>query len=233
VAWAIGSRLARDFLESVSERTPLSRSQAQDVRERAGAAKSLRADARRNRDRLIVAAATAFARSGVDASLEAIAREAGVGPGTLYRHFATREALIEGVYRHEVEGLVAAAEELSATREPEVALAEWMQRFVGYMATKRGMRDSLRLMLESKSPLFAETSGLVPLAFRDLMERAVQAGVIRPDANSADVLHALSSIYSASDGPDWQERSKRLVALIMDGLRYGAPLRLGRNATSP
>ncbi|MET0741951.1 MAG: TetR/AcrR family transcriptional regulator [Microvirga sp.] len=210
----------------------MDRSQAQDVRERAGAAKSLRADARRNRDRLIVAAASAFARSGVDASLEAIAREAGVGPGTLYRHFATREALIEGVYRHEVEGLVTAAKDLGGSREPDEALAEWMQRFVGYMATKRGMRDSLRLLLESKSPLFAETSGLVPLAFRDLMERAVQAGVVRPDANSADVLHALSSIYSASDGPDWQERSKRLVALIMDGLRFGAPLRQGRNGPS-
>ena len=97
-----------------------------------------------------------------------------------------------------------------------------MQRFVGYMATKRGMRDSLRLLLESNSPLFAQTSGAVPLAFKLLMERAAQAGTIRPDANSADVLHALSSIYSASDGPDWQDRSRRLVRLIMDGLRYGA-----------
>jgi hypothetical protein len=86
----------------------------------------------------------------------------------------------------------------------------------------RGMRDSLRLLLESNSPLFVQTSGAVPLAFKLLMERAAQAGTIRPDANSADVLHALSSIYSASDGPDWQDRSRRLVRLIMDGLRYGA-----------
>ena len=98
-----------------------------------------------------------------------------------------------------------------------------MQRFVRYIATKRGMRDSLRLLLESNSPLFAETSGLVPLAFKDLMEKAVQAGTIRPDANSSDVLHALSSIYSTTEGPDWQDRSTRLVSLIMDGLRYGAP----------
>jgi AcrR family transcriptional regulator len=186
------------------------------------AAKPLRADARRNRDRLIEVAAKAFASSGVDTSLEAIAREAGVGPGTLYRHFPAREVLIEAVYRREVEGLVAAAEELARTSEPDEALAEWMQRFVGYMATKRGMRDSLRLLLESNSPLFAQTSGAVPLAFKLLMERAAQAGTIRPDANSADVLHALSSIYSASDGPDWQDRSRRLVRLIMDGLRYGA-----------
>jgi AcrR family transcriptional regulator len=203
----------------------LTRSHTQDGRKQAATPRAPRADARRNRERLIAAAAGAFARSGVDASLEAIARDAGVGPGTLYRHFATREALIEGVYRHEVEGLVAAAKELSLTHDPDAALAEWMRRFVGYMATKRGMRDSLRLLLESNSPLFAETSGLVPMAFRDLMERAVQAGVIRRDANSADVLHALSSIYSASDGPDWQERSRRLVDLIMDGLRFGAPLR--------
>jgi AcrR family transcriptional regulator len=182
----------------------------------------LRADARRNRVRLIEAAAQAFARSGVDASLEAIAREAGVGIGTLYRHFPTREALIEAVYRHEVEGLVAAAEELARTREPDVALSEWMQRFVGYIATKRGMRDSLRLLLESNSSLFAETSGLVPRTFRELVEKAVRAGTVRPDADSADVLHALSSIYSATDGPDWQDRSQRLVSLIMDGLRYGA-----------
>ncbi|WP_201839440.1 TetR family transcriptional regulator [Microvirga zambiensis] len=184
--------------------------------------KPLRADARRNRDRLIEVAAKAFASTGVDASLEAIAREAGVGAGTLYRHFPTREVLIEAVYRHEVEGLVAAADELARTREPNEALAEWMQRFVGYMATKRGMRDSLRLLLESNSPLFAQTSGVVPLAFKSLMDKAVQAGTIRPDVNSADVLHALSSIYSASDGPDWQDRSRRLVSLIMDGLRYGA-----------
>jgi AcrR family transcriptional regulator len=210
----------------------LARSHIQEPERTNTASKLLRADARRNRDRLIKAAADAFARFGIGASLEAIAREAGVGAGTLYRHFATREALIEAVYRHEVEGLVAAAEELSRTREPEVALAEWMQRFVGYIATKRGMRDSLRLLLESNSPLVAETSGLVPLAFRDLMEKAVQAGTIRPDANSSDVLHALSSIYSTTDGPDWQDRSTRLVSLIIDGLRYGAPLKPGRGGTS-
>jgi AcrR family transcriptional regulator len=232
VTSVIGSSPAGNFVQTAAEPKALTRSQRQDGREQAGATRAPRADARRNRERLITAAAGAFARSGVDTSLEAIAREAGVGTGTLYRHFATREALIEGVYRHEVEGLVTAAKGLSQTREPDAALAEWMQRFVGYMATKRGMRDSLRLLLESNSPMFAETSGLVPLAFRDLMERAVKAGVIRPDANSADVLHALSSIYSATDGPDWQERSKRLVDLIMDGLRFGAPLRQGRDGTS-
>ncbi|MEX6508486.1 TetR/AcrR family transcriptional regulator [Jiella sp. M17.18] len=198
--------------------------EAADEADEAGASpRPLRADARRNRDKLTAAAAKAFARSGVDASLEAIAREAGVGTGTLYRHFPTREALIEAVYRREVEGLVAAADDLLRQETPDAALAEWMQRYVDYIATKRGMRDSLKLLLESNSPLFAETHGLVPRTFRRLMEQAVQSGTIRPDADSADVLHALSSIYSATDGPDWHERSRRLVALIMDGLRYGAP----------
>ena len=140
----------------------------------------------------------------------------------LYRHFPTREALIEAVYRREVEGFVAAAETLARTEAPDAALAEWMRRYVGYIATKRGMRDSLKLLLDSNSPLFAETSGRVPLALKGLMERAVAAGAIRADADSADVLHALSSIYSTSDRPDWRERSQRLVNLLMDGLRYGA-----------
>ncbi|WP_102961426.1 TetR/AcrR family transcriptional regulator [Mangrovicella endophytica] len=187
------------------------------------AGKPLRADARRNRDKLLAIAARAFAEAGVNTSLEAIAREAGLGIGTLYRHFPTREALIEATYRREVEALVEAAATLSRERSAEAALAEWMQRFVDYIATKRGMRDSLRLLSESKSPLFAQTSGLVPRALTGLIERAAAEGAIRTDADSADVMHALSSIYSASDGPDWRERSRRLVRLLMDGLRYGAP----------
>jgi AcrR family transcriptional regulator len=195
----------------------------------AGAARPLRADAKRNRERLIAAAARAFSHAGVDSSLEAIAREAGVGIGTLYRHFPTREALIEAVYRREVEALCAAAGALARTRTPDAALAEWMQRFVDYIATKRGMRDSLKLLIESKSPLFAETSGRIPLALKGLIESAIEAGAIRADIDSADVLHALSSIYSTSDGPDWQDRSRRLVRLLMDGLRYGAPGPSARN----
>nr|WP_205648443.1 TetR/AcrR family transcriptional regulator [Acuticoccus kandeliae] len=183
----------------------------------------LRADAKRNRDRLLNVAARAFATDGVDTSLEGIAREAGVGIGTLYRHFPTREALIEAVYRRELEALVSAAETLSATRSPDEALAGWMQRFVDYIATKRGMKDSLKLLIESNSPLFAEVSGLIPRTLTDLLDKAVAAGSVRADVDSADVLHALSSIYSASDGPDWTERSRRLVRLLMDGLRYGAP----------
>jgi AcrR family transcriptional regulator len=188
-----------------------------------GGGKRLRSDARRNRDRLVETATRVFASQGVDSSLESIARQAGVGIGTLYRHFPSREALIEVVYRREVAAMRDAAVELLREHRPDEALSLWMQRFVDYIAAKRGMHESLKILYESDSPLFAETSGVIPLALKTLVERAVAAGAIRQDADSADVLHALSSIYSASEGPEWRDRSRRLVRLLMDGLRYGAP----------
>jgi len=181
----------------------------------------LRADAQRNRDKLIEVAAQAFAEHGVEASLEEIARRAGVGIGTLYRHFPTREHLVEVVYRREVELLCAAADELAEHERPDVALEQWMQRFVGYIATKRGMANSLQLLYATNSQLFAKTSGMVPQALQRLVEAAAAAGLIRKDIESADVLQALAGIYSAPNSPDWRERSRRLVQLLMDGLRAG------------
>jgi AcrR family transcriptional regulator len=186
------------------------------------APKRLRVDARRNRDKLIETAAAAFAEHGVDASLEDIARRAGVGIGTLYRHFPTREHLVEVVYRREVEGLCAAADELARQHPPDIALEQWMQRFVDYIATKRGLAKSLRILLTTNSRLFSDMSGRVTLALRRLVEAAVANGSIRGDIDSADVLQALSGIYSAPDTKDWRDRSRRLVALLMDGLRWGA-----------
>lgn len=183
----------------------------------------LRADARRNRDRLIETAAAAFAERGVDTSLEDIARRAGVGIGTLYRHFPTREHLVEVVYRREVEALAGAADELARHHAPDVALAEWMQRFVDYIAAKRGMADSLRILLTTKSGLFAETSGMILHALRHLVDAAAADGSIRGDVDSADVALALSGIYAAPDTPDWHDRSRRLVSLLMDGLRWNSP----------
>jgi AcrR family transcriptional regulator len=115
----------------------------------------LRADAQRNRDKLLAAATAAFAETGTDASLEAIAKRAGVGIGTLYRHFPTREALVEAAYRNEVERLCESARELLASHPPDVALAEWMDRFVAYAAAKRGMRSALQAVA-AKSDLFPE-----------------------------------------------------------------------------
>jgi AcrR family transcriptional regulator len=185
--------------------------------------KRLRTDARRNRDKLVEVAAAVFAEHGVDASLEEIARRAGVGIGTLYRHFPTREHLVEVVYRREVEALCAAADDLARRQAPDVALADWMQRFVDYIATKRGMANSLRILLTTNSDLFADSSGKVMLALRSLIEAAIEDGSIRKDIESSDVLHALSGIYSAPDTPDWRDRSRRLVALLMDGLRWNSP----------
>ena len=187
-------------------------------------ARPLRADARRNRDRLVEVAKAAFSERGAEAALEDIARRAGVGVGTLYRHFPTREHLVEAVYRQEVEALSLAAEALARDYPPDRALAEWMQRFVGYIAAKRGMAGSLRLLISSKSGLFSDASGLVQGALHRLVDAAREAGSIRDDVDASDIFHALSGIYNAPDTPEWQDRSRRMIALLMDGLRWGAAL---------
>lgn len=184
--------------------------------------KNMRADARRNRAILLEGAREAFSKNGVEASLEDIARKAGVGIGTLYRHFPSREDLVEAVYRREVESLCAAADELAEQYPPDTALEEWMQRFVGYIATKRGMANSLRVLVNTNSTLFSESSGLVSVSLQRLLEAAAKEGLIRKDVESTDLLHALASIYSIPDSPEWHERSRRLMKLLMDGLRWNA-----------
>jgi len=201
--------------------------------EKTPAPKTLRADALRNRERLVEAAALAFAEEGVDASLEEVARQAGVGIGTLYRHFPTREHLVEVVYRREVEALCGAAEDLARQYKPDVALEQWMLRFIDYIATKRGLSKSLRILLNSNSTLFSDTSGKVSLALKQLVDAAVASGSIRSDVDSSDVIHALSGIYSAPEGADWRDRSRRLVSLLMDGLRWGAEELAEPKASSP
>jgi len=183
----------------------------------------MRADARRNRDRLVEVAAEAFAANGVQTSLEDIAREAGVGIGTLYRHFPTREHLVEAVYRREVDALCRSADELAARLGPGEALEEWLRHLVSYAATKRGMMDSLRILFDTKSEIFAESPSRIAAGLEGLLKRAAEAGAIRQDVEAADLLQAMSGIYSAPDTPDWKTRSLRLVSLIMDGLRTGAP----------
>lgn len=179
----------------------------------------LRADAQRNRDKLIEIAATAFAEKGVETSLEDIARQAGVGIGTLYRHFPTREHLVEVVYRRELESLARAAEELAQNHAADVALEEWMRRFVSYIAAKRGMANSLKILMTSNSALFAEGSGIMRGAMDRLLTAAREANLVRRDVDTTDLLQALSSIYSMPDTPEWRERSHRLIGLLMDGLR--------------
>jgi AcrR family transcriptional regulator len=183
--------------------------------------RSMRADARRNREKLLAAAAELFASSGVEVSLDAVAQRAGVGIGTLYRHFPTREALVEAAYRNEVERLCEAAGELQRTHPPDVALAEWMDRFVSYAATKRGMSDVLHSMVvASNSDLFAQTRARLLAVISSLLDDATAAGTIRNDVDAEDVLRAMNGIWQVTEA-DWQDRARRLLTLLMDGLRAG------------
>lgn len=184
----------------------------------------MRADARRNRDAVLTAATAAFAENGVGSPLEDIARKAGVGIGTLYRHFPTREELVFGVYQREVEQLCESATTLAGELEPAEALREWMRRFVLYAATKRGLIGMLRTMMTDRTELFAETRVRIRDAANLLLTSAAAAGEIRGDITAEDLTRSIGGICMASDGPVWSPTNAgRLVDLVFDGLRYGAP----------
>lgn len=181
----------------------------------------MRADARRNRENLLESAEAAFSAHGVEVSLEEIARKAGVGIGTLYRHFPTRDALVEAVYRREVELICEAADQLLADLTPQEALAAWMQRFVRYAATKRGLATALKAMVGAESDLFATSHERVQAAAATLLEAAARDDAIRQDVAPIDVLRMLSGICLVS-GPSLEDQAPRLVGFVMDALRYGA-----------
>ncbi|MEV7925836.1 MULTISPECIES: TetR family transcriptional regulator [unclassified Kitasatospora] len=182
----------------------------------------LRADARRNRDRLIEVAARAFAQDGPDATLGAIAKEAGVGIGTLYRHFATREELVEAVYRSELAKLCDSAAELLDGRGPDAALRAWMDGFVRYMTTKRGMSDALRALIASGSDPFSHSRAMLTAAITQLLRAGAESGALRADVEPEDVLFSLSGLSMAATTPEHHTRMERLLDLLMDGLRYHA-----------
>jgi AcrR family transcriptional regulator len=184
--------------------------------------RKMRADAQRNRDALLVAAGEAFAEKGIDASLEDIARRAGVGIGTLYRHFPTRDELNEAVYRREVEVLCEGVDPLLAADPAATALREWMTLFAGYVAKKRGMAAALKSALGADNELFTYSHRRIRDALGVLIAAAVEAGSIRPDVDPEDVLRAMSGICMACDLPG-VDRTGRLIDLLVDGLRYGAP----------
>ncbi len=181
----------------------------------------LRADAVRNRELLITTAAAAFSAQGAEVPLEDLARQAGVGIGTLYRHFPTRDSLVEAVYRHEVDILVEGADQLLDTLPPDQALAEWMQLFVRHVATKRGMLSVLKPMLSSSPSFFAETKGRATAAATKLLEAGVAAGTVRADVDGGDLLRAVSGICMSTD-QERSDTSDRLVRLLFDGLRHDA-----------
>lgn len=184
-----------------------------------GAERGGRADARRNRERLLTAAKAAFADEGAGVSLEEIARRAGVGIGTLYRNFASREAVLEAVYRRDVENHSAAATRLLETMAPGDALHEWMRRALEYAATKKGMSSALASIMDGSSELYAYSSRLYIDAVTLLVRRATENGDIREGVDPIDLLGALGSLAHGSVHPDWQPRALRLVDILMDGLR--------------
>ena len=184
------------------------------------AERALRADAQRNRDRLLEVAARAFATGG-DVTLEAIAREAGVGIGTLYRHFPTREALVEAAYRNELARLCESAAELLAANPPDHALRLWMDRFVDYTTTKRGMKDALRAVVASGGNPFAHSRDRMVEALDLLLRAGGDAGTLRPDADASDLLAGLSGVSLAAGEPAQRAQAGRLLDLLVDGLRFG------------
>ncbi|WP_328344200.1 TetR/AcrR family transcriptional regulator [Micromonospora sp. NBC_00421] len=179
----------------------------------------LRADALRNRQRLLDTAVRAFSRQGPAVTLDAIAREAGVGIGTLYRHFPTREALVEAAYRSELAKLCAAADELLARLPATEATRAWMDHFVDYLATKRGMADALRLVVAAGTNPYAQSRDLLMAALTRLLAAGVAAGTIRPDVDPGDVLAGLSGMSLAAQGPEQRDLAGRLLDLLMAGLR--------------
>jgi AcrR family transcriptional regulator len=178
-----------------------------------------RADAVRNRERVLEAAKTVFSAGGPDASLEAVARTAGVGIGTLYRHFPTREALFEAVYRREVQQLADLAEQLKEQAEPVEALRRWMRSNVKFVATKKGMSAALTLATDKNSELFSYSFDRLTRAVGSLLDRAIATGEIRDDISPEDLLRALVGMCYTHDQPGWQKSVLRLVDVFIDGLR--------------
>jgi len=178
-----------------------------------------RADAVRNRERVLEAAKAVFSAGGPDASLEAVARRAGVGIGTLYRHFPTREALFEAVYRREVQQLVELAEQLKSEAAPVDALRRWLRSNVEFVATKKGMLAALALTVHGSSELYAHTFDRLTKAVGALLDRAVAPGEIRSDISPEDLLRALVGMCYMHDQPGWQKSVLRLVDVFVDGLR--------------
>lgn len=178
-----------------------------------------RSDARRNRDKLLEVAAAAFgAADGRPVSLEAIAREAGVGIGTLYRHFPSRELLIEAVYRAELAEVVAAADRLLEGYPPKVALRRWMDRYAAFVAAKKGMADSLRAMIESGAVQVNQMHARIVATTDTLLQAGVRDGSLRSDVQAEDVVSSLIGIFLASSSP---EQTGRMLDLLLAGIAAG------------
>ncbi|WP_089104528.1 TetR/AcrR family transcriptional regulator [Streptomyces hyaluromycini] len=184
-----------------------------------GSARPVRAHARRNREKLVAAALEEFTRTGKDAPLDGIARAAGVGIGTLYRHFPTRESLVLAAYEHEVDQLCADAADLLATLPPDRALREFMGRLAGLLVTKQHMSQALR------SGGAEESYSKVYDTIDTLFTAGVAAGTLRADMATADVVRAMGGLLRLDVAGDWKGQADRQIRLLMDGLYTGAPAR--------
>jgi AcrR family transcriptional regulator len=178
-----------------------------------------RSDAQRNRERILEVAKRAFTRYGADASLDEIAKQAGVGAGTLYRHFPTRDALIEGVYQNEVEKLAAAADGFAEAMSPIEALRAWMLLLVDYIAAKHIIAPALNSVVGGPSRLYEGSRGLIQGAIDELVKRAKTSGNLRRDLDASDLLRALIGVSHVGAGPDWQQSARRLVEILIAGSR--------------
>lgn len=180
-----------------------------------------RADSLRNRDRLLTAAKTAFGEAGAEAPLEDIARRAGVGIGTLYRHFPTREALVAAVYAREIEQLAASADALLAQGPAGRALGAWLNLLIDYMATKRVIAPALRADPGEGSRLYASSGSTILETLKRLTDAAHAAGDIRADIGFEDILRMMSGLSQGYEQPGWDAGARRLLSVMMAGLRAG------------
>ncbi len=187
----------------------------------AGGDRRMRVDAQRNREQLLAAAVTAFSKEGPEVTLESIAKDAGVGIGTLYRHFPSREALVDAAYRSELARLCDSVPELLTAMSAEKALRTWMDLFIEYTTTKRGMSDALRIVIALGGNPFAESRSRLLGAVSALMTAGAADGTLRADLDPADLLASMSGISLAAGDPAHRAQAGRLLDLLMDGLRYG------------
>jgi AcrR family transcriptional regulator len=180
--------------------------------------RKLRADGQRNREQILLAAKHAFTENGDRASLDDIAKKAGVGPGTLYRHFPTREALLEAVYRSEVEKLVGSAEQLCRELPPLEALRAWLHLFIEHLATKKIIGAAFNGLVRG-SPMFQENMSKIREAVTMIYDRARKSGDIRPDIHPVDHILAIVGVTFLGTSEDWKESATRLVDILIVGSR--------------
>ena len=182
-------------------------------------ARKPRSDAQRNRERILEVAKEAFTRSGANASLDEIAKGAGVGPGTLYRHFPTREELLEAVYRTEMEKLAAAEQKFADELPPVEALRAWLLLFVDYIAAKQLIAPALNALVGDPKKIFEASYARIWDAIRALVKRAIKSGDIRKDLDPIDLLRALIGVANVATNADWQQSARRLIDILIIGSR--------------